>query len=401
MIFKQILHFFGKRIKYNKYISRVFKAICTFQNTVFVYSTFLKKSKLFNINNMSKQTFQFLKELPTPLKASQCVLHKHELLICGGDEQRVCYSYDILKNEYKFICEYPSDVQLWGHCVVKLVDNNNKDNNKITLLSFGGYFKHTLMMKYMSVWSNTSNKPNKLSNYNQWIPFKDNHNNPIIIGRNNDNYEGVRAVIGGSNNHLLFITYPNNISVFNLNTFQFIKHDTLPAGNWIRFHCFVLKSENGQEQKMIKTDQEKNKQSYQMLLFCEKTGLSIEYGEDSNTFQFRLPICDDIAPFKEYACVCVNDIILFFGGWDCDNGAISKSIHKYLISENKWIIFQNALPSPLGLCVAILNEEDNNIHIIGGVDDKDIMVSTHMKTKVSVWDCSQLVIICLFIIYLF
>ncbi|ETO02685.1 hypothetical protein RFI_34728, partial [Reticulomyxa filosa] len=87
---------------------------------------------------MSNQLFQTLKELPTPLVESQCVLHKHEILICGGAKKRACYSYHTIKNEYKFICEYPSNIKLDGHCVVKLVDNNNKDSNKITLLSFGG-----------------------------------------------------------------------------------------------------------------------------------------------------------------------------------------------------------------------------------------------------------------------
>ncbi|ETO09246.1 hypothetical protein RFI_28141, partial [Reticulomyxa filosa] len=111
-------------------------------------------SKVNNINEMGNRNtthFQILKELHTPLSQSQCVLHKHELLICGGHNQRACYSYHKLKNEYKFICEYPSHVRLWGHCVVKLVDND-KDNNQITLLSFGsdynGENKHTLVMKY-------------------------------------------------------------------------------------------------------------------------------------------------------------------------------------------------------------------------------------------------------------
>ncbi|ETN98909.1 hypothetical protein RFI_38578, partial [Reticulomyxa filosa] len=156
--------------------------------------------------------------------------------------KEACYSYHILKNEYKLICEYPSDVQLNEHCVVKLVDNNknNKDRNQITLLSFGGnkhIKRHTLLMKYVSVWDNISNKFN---NYNQWIPFTDDHNHPIIIGMNYYyNYEGVRAVIGGSNNHLLFITcYPKNIHIFDLNRYQFIKHDTLPILDCIGYHCF-------------------------------------------------------------------------------------------------------------------------------------------------------------------
>ncbi|ETO22685.1 hypothetical protein RFI_14508, partial [Reticulomyxa filosa] len=142
------------------------------------------------------------------------------------------------------------------------------DNNQITLLSFGGdkYTRHTLVMKYNS--TNTNN-------YNQWIPFTDNHNHPIIIPRerDRDDYVGARALIGGINNHLLFITYKyNNISVFDLNTFQFIKHDQLPTNNnnYIQYHCFVSKSENGQVQEMMKTNQ-KYKQNYQMLLFKEET----------------------------------------------------------------------------------------------------------------------------------
>ncbi|ETO31209.1 hypothetical protein RFI_05912 [Reticulomyxa filosa] len=331
--------------------------------------------------------FQSLKDLPITLSQSQCVLHKHEILICGGYGRRACYSYHTLKNEYKFICEYPSDVYLEGHCVVKLVDNNNdKDSDKITLLSFGsnfdGDYRHTLVMKYVSVWSNDSseNEINKSNNYNQWVPFTDNQNHPIIIG-DNDNYVGVRAVIGGSNNHLLFITYwEKNISVFNLNTFQVINDDTLPIDPYIYYHCFVSNSEN---------EQEKNKEKiYEMLLFYEDIRLSIEYDEDNNNFQFyELTVCDDIEPLHNYAYVCISDTIFFFGG-NCYNNR-SKSVYKYLIRENKLMTFENTLPSPLEYCAAILNEEDNNIHIIGGIDNEGKEL-THMKTKVRIWDASQL-----------
>ncbi|ETO34953.1 hypothetical protein RFI_02121 [Reticulomyxa filosa] len=348
---------------------------------------------------MSDELFQTLKDFPTPLDESQCVFYnKHELLICGGYEQKACYSYNILKNEYKFICDYPSDLYLVGHCVVKVVDNNNnnnnKDDNEIILLSFGGSKfrkRHTLIMKYVSVWSNISNKLNKLNNFNQWIPFTDHHNHPIIIGRDeNHNYHGARAVISGSNNHLLFITYQlKNISIFDLNTFQFIKHCDLPTNEVISYHCFISKLENGQKQEMIK----KNKQTYQMILFSRYTGLSIEYNENNNTFQFhQLSVYNDIALLRYYAYVYINDLILFFGGWNgqFDDIIISKSIYKYLIEENKWMTFQSTLPNPLCDCIAILNEEDNFIHIIGGRDDKNITLSTHMKTKVRVLDPSQL-----------
>ncbi|ETO31504.1 hypothetical protein RFI_05615 [Reticulomyxa filosa] len=344
--------------------------------------------------NQNKTLFQSLKDLPIPLCHTQCILYKHELLICGGYEQRVCYSYHTIKNEYKFICEYPIDAALQVHCVVKLVDNN-KDNDQITLLSFGstndGENKHTLIMKYVSVW-------NELNDCNQWIPFTDNHNNPIILGGNSD-YRGVRAVIGGRNKNLLFIAYYYyNISVFNLNTFQFIRYDILPIDKSISFYCFVLKPEDEKEQEMMKI----NRQNCQMLLFKQSKGLSIEYDEDNNTFQYhQLSICDDIIPFYAYAYVCIDDIILFFGGyyWSGNTCIISKLVHKYSIRENKWMVFENTLPISLSDSVAILNEEDNDIHIIGGQDNKYTAVLTHMKTKLSIWDPLQLVIIYLFIYF--
>ncbi|ETO32817.1 hypothetical protein RFI_04297 [Reticulomyxa filosa] len=332
-----------------------------------------------NINNMGNQNksqasitlFQNLKALPTPLSYSQCVLHKHEILICGGWDKRDCYSYHTIKNKYKFICEFPSDIILEGHCVVKLI-NNNKDSDEITLLSFGGFYDHTLVMKYVSVWSNNNdNEMNKPKNYNQWVPFTDSHNRTIRIGRDNDNYNGVRAVIGGSNNNLLFITYLNcNISVFDLNTFQFIKHDTLPIGNYINYHCFNKNNE--------------------MLLFFRSTGLLIEYDENNNNFQFhQLRVGKDIESLCQYGYVCTNGGILFFGGYTYMN---SKTVCKYLIQEKSWITFETSLPIPLYGCFGILSEDNTHIHIIGGISERSA-VSTHMKTKVNIWkDISNLVI---------
>ncbi|ETO15322.1 putative protein, unknown function [Reticulomyxa filosa] len=323
--------------------------------------------------------FQTLKELPTPLADSQCVLHKHELFICGDKYERACYSYHTLKNEYKLICEYSSNVTLCGHCVVKLEDsnsNNDKDNNQITLFVWnddnnnGENQNETNKSKKL----NELHQLNKSNNYNQWVPFTDNHNHPIIIGRDHDDYEGARALLVEINNNF----------VFNLNTFQYIKHDKLPTNNDIWFHCFISKSENGQVQEMMKTNQ-KYKQNYQMLLFCKETGLSIEYDEDTKTFQFQeLPVCDDIAPFYEYAYVCINDVILLFDGCNWSRNVVSKSVHKYSIRENKWMTFQNTLSSPLYDCVAILSEDNTYVHIIGGFDGKQRML-THMKIDVSEW----------------
>ncbi|ETO12740.1 hypothetical protein RFI_24634 [Reticulomyxa filosa] len=68
-------------------------------------------------------------------------------------------------------------------------DNNNDDKNEMS----------------------KSKNLNKSNNCNQWNPFTDNQNHPIVIGKDED-YAGARAVIGGINNHLLFITdVENNI----------------------------------------------------------------------------------------------------------------------------------------------------------------------------------------------
>ncbi|ETO34613.1 hypothetical protein RFI_02477 [Reticulomyxa filosa] len=92
------------------------------------------------------------------------------------------------------------------------------------------------------------------------------NNQSMVVRRGDHTYYGVRAVIGGRNNNLLFITYYyDNISVFNLNTFKFIKHFHLPTNNCIYHHCFVSKSENEQEREMMKTN-EKNKQNQMLLI---------------------------------------------------------------------------------------------------------------------------------------
>ncbi|ETO14405.1 hypothetical protein RFI_22965, partial [Reticulomyxa filosa] len=221
----------------------------------------------------------------------------------------------------------------------------------------------------------------KFKKNNQWIPFTDNKKKVVKLGRQEDGYEGVRAVIGGSNTHLLFITHqPKNISVFNLNTFQFIKHDTLPIDNEIYSPCFVSTSEN--EQEMMKGNK-KNK-NIKMLLFHKKAGLSIRYDETNNTFRYYTKkVCKDIAPFWNYGYVRINDIILFFGGWSVK--AISNSVYKYSIREKKWTTFQDALPTSLDGCVAMSSKDCKNVHIIGVLSANWDSATTHLKTKVRKW----------------
>ncbi|ETO30329.1 WD repeat-containing protein [Reticulomyxa filosa] len=331
-------------------------------------------TKTEEIANIHTAPFETLATFPIPLQNTQSVAYKHEILIFAGYERRACYSYHILKNEYKLFCLYPNSINVDGHCVVKLVDNNNKNKhiNEITLLSFGGKQRHSLIMKYISAWDN-DNEIIKKKNYNRWFPFIDNNNNPVQIAKDEDNYNGVRAVIGGNNNNLLFITYnPKNISVFDLTKFQFIKHDILPIDINISFHCFVKRNEN----------ENGNKEKDEMWLFCFEIGLSIEYDEKLNTFQFhKLRVCDTIKSFHYYAYSYIQNSILFFGGC-LFYGSTSNQIHKYSIINNKWMKCKEILSIPLKYPIAILTEDNLFVHILG-VDDTNNKLLTHIKMKIS------------------
>ncbi|ETO34860.1 hypothetical protein RFI_02230 [Reticulomyxa filosa] len=320
--------------------------------------------------------FETLLFLPTALYQSQCVVHKHEILICGGYKNNECYSYNIPTNQYKRICFYPKDIELWRHCVVKWTTGNN--SNDITLLSIGrqgeNKKKHTLIMKYVSVWNKIEEDESVINNfeyYNEWLPFLDNNNIPIYIERDESDYEGMRIVIGGSNNHLLFITYiPKHIAVYDLNTFRYINRSG---------HCFVSRIEN----ELI-TMETNNKQKNEMMLFCENTGLLIEYKEEINTFEFhKLNVCSTMRSLYDYAYLCINNIILFFGGSE-SSAHVSNAIHKYSIKEKKWMKFEHALPIPLCGCVGILSDDYTYIHILGGHDD-NVQTTTHIKTNVNIW----------------
>ncbi|ETO17312.1 hypothetical protein RFI_20013 [Reticulomyxa filosa] len=324
--------------------------------------------------------FETLSPLPVPLTRSQCVFYKQEILVLGGWKQINCYSYHVLKNQYKFICSYPKNFTLTGHSVIKLTKSDN-NSNYITLLSFGGQGenekKHTLIMKYISVWDDNI-KIKKIEDFNKWMPFVNNDNRRVFIGREKDNYHGIRAIITGQHSHLLFITYPpKNIDVFNLNTFRYVNHSILPTDDYIWYHCFELKKGDNLTAK------------YESVLFCKATGLLIEYDENENKFKFqKLPVFADLLPFYRYAYIQICDSILFFGGWNDYIGfksIVSKAVCQYSMDENKWIKFDHTLPISLNDCIGVLNDDKTHIHILGGEDGNCDVTSTHVKTKVLEW----------------
>ncbi|ETO14617.1 hypothetical protein RFI_22751 [Reticulomyxa filosa] len=74
---------------------------------------------------------------------------------------------------------------------------NDTNLNYIKLLSFGGegrkQTKHTFKMNYVSIWDDNP-EIEQIKNCNKWLPFTDNCNKRINIGRYDDNYHGTCAV---------------------------------------------------------------------------------------------------------------------------------------------------------------------------------------------------------------
>ncbi|ETO25322.1 G-protein beta WD-40 repeats containing protein [Reticulomyxa filosa] len=328
------------------------------------------------IEEATSTHFESLNHLPVSLTQGQCVIHQHEILICGGYCERRCFSYHTLKGEYKLICSYPENVSLHGHCVVKRVNDKNPNDISVLFLCGSKFFKrHTLIMRYVSVWDNdgANIELDSQRDYNKWVPLTNSEGKPIVIGRPDDDYVGVRALVGGSENHLLFITYPSkNIDVFDLNICQFIKHDTLPFYYAFGGHCFVAKRRN-------------DKKMCEMVVFSKHTGISITYDEVNNSFTAHsIQVCTTLRPLNQYAYIYVNDFILIFGGDDRPVIRASNSVYRYSMTKDKWMKFEQTLPIQLTGCAGVLSEDDLFIHIIGGSDGKGL-TSTHLKTEVKTW----------------
>ncbi|ETO03132.1 hypothetical protein RFI_34278, partial [Reticulomyxa filosa] len=231
-----------------------------------------------------------------------------------------------MKKQYKYICSYPNDVQLNGHCVIQLL-HPQTNSNEIDLLSFGGQYpsqmKQTFSMKYKSVWGISDHQRDSKSEhdsisrpFNTWIGY----NKDTNIGKLEDDLLGVRGLIGGMNNDLLFIThYPKDIEVIDLKTMKpliGVKNNIIPKEGHrfgIKYHCFVP-----------------------LIINNEKV---------MNHFIFKYER--------------------------------TKSVHKYSMKEKTWNECKFKLPMEVSQCFATLSDYDTNIHVIGGWNAKDEKQKMH------------------------
>ncbi|ETO35886.1 hypothetical protein RFI_01175 [Reticulomyxa filosa] len=302
-------------------------------------------------NIFAQSAFQNLPNLPKNFVAPQCVLLKDELLICGGENNNKCYSYHLVKKQYEYICSYPSGVELKGHCVLQL--SHQGDNpDEIHLYPLEDKMQ-------ANIWSHTQKAEPSL---NSWTLVAKSQ-----IGELSDNLEGVRGVIGGMNNDLLFIThFPKNIRVIDLKTMKPLKGVTnsiIPNKENESEHCFVPLTMNGSVTKVVN----------HFLLFHRNIGLLISFDEGQRTFTYEnLPTCPELREVSSYAFLGCYGYVFLFGGCDNRSKAKTRCVWKYSISRKIWSVCKSKLPTEVSSSFALLDQNNVHVHVIGGVVTKEV-----------------------------
>ncbi|ETO07774.1 hypothetical protein RFI_29616 [Reticulomyxa filosa] len=110
--------------------------------------------------------------------------------------------------------------------------------------------------------------------------------------------------------------------VFDLNTFQFIKH---------RILSIIITLYQSQ-----KIDKKKINKIIKCYCFVERQNYQLNMIKITTFFNFINYMFVMILHHSFFIYMCINNVILFFGR--TDNGVL-KSVYKYLIRENKWMIF--------------------------------------------------------------
>ncbi|ETO27401.1 hypothetical protein RFI_09731 [Reticulomyxa filosa] len=316
--------------------------------------------------------FEQLPDLPADFYRAQCVWFGEELLICGGSHNNQCYSYHVSKRQYKEICSYPKEVTLYGHTVIICARSESKEKDRVTLLSFGGgpygwsVPYHTMLMDYKSVWSKQKSK-----HKNKWVAF----GNGTFFGENYD-FGGARALVGGTDNALLFITRsPRYIEIVDLKTYKYIdnlKNNILPISkdNDVFYHCFIPLS------------------THHFILISENEIILIQFHQSTHAFEYHiLPTCPTLKFCRSFAYVYFNHQIILFGGWDFNKSQCTDSIHIFHVKKKSWSQCNFTLPFPINGSAAVFNPFQFAVHLIGGKNDDRENQSTHffIPIKKIVW----------------
>ncbi|ETN98633.1 hypothetical protein RFI_38859, partial [Reticulomyxa filosa] len=153
-----------------------------------------------------------------------------------------------------------------------------------------------------------------------------------------------------------------------------IKNDIMPtAGHKFgtEHHCFVPLTMNNE--KVIN----------HFILFCHNTGLLIKYDELNESFDYqKLPICPTLNDFIFYSFVYLYDFIFLFGGKNSITDERTKLVYKYSMKNKIWNQCKITLPMEISSSLAILGDDDTNVHVIGGFDAKYETQRMHVSVNV-------------------
>ncbi|ETO26097.1 hypothetical protein RFI_11040 [Reticulomyxa filosa] len=313
---------------------------------------------------MNMDTEPLAETVPQNLIWVPCVALDKEIII-SGDSQNRCYSYSLEKEEYRMVCKYPAEVLLLHeHWVVKCEHRtrSQKKYKRVPLLSFGGVYKHTMLMSYESVWKSETSTSKHV---NEWLQVR----NGFVIEQNSDsNLAGIRGCVGGPNNLLLFVTfYPHNIAVIDMKNYQYVQvtNQRLPINNKLWFHCFV---------KLDKTS---------FLLITKGAHIHIRYDVVTMTFHYEvLPSPPPLFRSKDdFAFVLVHRWLVFFGGRDERYHALDDIV-VYDIKRKLWTSPPHVLPQPLHASCAVATRDHTFVHLIGGVTSNDRSQHVHFVMRI-------------------
>ncbi|ETO06315.1 hypothetical protein RFI_31081 [Reticulomyxa filosa] len=297
---------------------------------------------------MAESVFKRLLSLPFQFRYPKCVCFGDEILICCGDERRIIYSYHTVQNKYKKIAEYLDGVAAFGITLIKwYTEPDNKQNPE-------SYIDDEIS-KCLGGHTRT-----KRSNINKWVEA------PQSIENTENDMSNVATLIGGSNNHLLFVTYPpNQIMVLDSKSLHMLAKHTLPFYLFVGNHCiFNTNNDNKNE----------------LRLFNYNSQVVVRFDEHNNTWEStKFKIDRELDHAFDYPFVCIDGFVIIFGG--CCNGTHSSSVKVYCIKTKRWKLCPHTLPAFYFKTCAILNADNTEIHIIGGISGNIIV--RHLKIKVN------------------
>jgi len=113
----------------------------------------------------------------------------------------------------------------------------------------------------------------------------------------------------------------------------------------------------------------------------KNVGVTIQYDEKTGqlTEQEISFIPDRLLKRRGYFSVHFETWIILFGGWNPDTDKLFNDIFIYSTKTKEWKMSPIKLPNPARDCVAILNHDKTEIHIIGLFDG----IKLHLKIKVT------------------